>query len=54
MHKNALTLEKENMILNIPSPICPNQVKKYTEDVKITKFVFRFVMFSFIKTLLFL
>ncbi|KAH0633140.1 hypothetical protein KY284_035926 [Solanum tuberosum] len=34
MHKNALTLEKENMIINIPSPACTNQVKQYTQQVK--------------------
>ncbi|KAG5604502.1 hypothetical protein H5410_025994 [Solanum commersonii] len=34
MHKNALTLEKENMKINIPSPACTNQVKQYTQEVK--------------------
>jgi len=53
MHKNALTLEKENMKSSIPSPACTNQVKQYTQEVKTSKFVFRFVMFSFLKTMLF-
>ncbi|XP_015162178.1 uncharacterized protein [Solanum tuberosum] len=34
MHKNALTLEKENMKSSIPSPACTNQVKQYTQEVK--------------------
>ncbi|WMV09010.1 hypothetical protein MTR67_002395 [Solanum verrucosum] len=31
MHKNALTLEKENMKINIPSPACPGVVGKGLE-----------------------
>ncbi|KAG5629903.1 hypothetical protein H5410_001620 [Solanum commersonii] len=34
MHKNALTLEKENMKSCIPSLVCTNQVKQYTQEVK--------------------
>ncbi|KAL3373010.1 hypothetical protein AABB24_005157 [Solanum stoloniferum] len=36
MHKNSLALEKENMKINIPSPTCANQVKKYTKEVEIS------------------
>ncbi|WMV58589.1 hypothetical protein MTR67_051974 [Solanum verrucosum] len=32
--KNAMTLEKENMKINIPSSACTNQVKQYTQEVK--------------------
>lgn len=38
MHKNSMGLEKENIKINISSPTCTNQVKKFTKEVEISEF----------------